>query len=38
MSNEYKDYREDQLKLLLEKMHEVNDLYEGWQKTFLQSS
>lgn len=35
MSNEWKDYKEDQLRLLLAKMHEVNDLYEGWIKTFV---
>lgn len=34
MSNEWKDYREDQLKLLLAKMHEVSDLYEGWINAF----
>ena len=35
MSNEWKDYREDRLRLLLTKMHEVGDLYEGWRKTFV---
>lgn len=35
MSNEWKDYREERLKLLLEKMHEVNYLYEGWIKAFV---
>lgn len=35
MSNEYKDYREDRLRLLLTKMHEVGNLYEGWRKTFV---
>lgn len=35
MSNEWKDYREEQLRLLLEKMHEVNDLYEGWINAFV---
>lgn len=35
MSNEYKDYREDRLGLLLTKMHEVGDLYEGWRKAFV---
>ena len=35
MSNEWKDYREDQLRLLLEKMHEVKYLYDGWVKAFV---
>lgn len=35
MSNEWKDYREDQLQLLLEKMHEVNNLYYGWICAFV---
>lgn len=35
MSNEWKDYREDQLQLLLEKMHEVNSLYYGWVSAFV---
>lgn len=35
MSNEWKDYREDQLALLVTKMHEVNSLYEGWIKAFI---
>lgn len=35
MSNEYKDYREDRLRLLLTKMHEVGCLYEGWRKAFV---
>ena len=35
MSNGWKDNREDQLKLLLEKMHEVNNLYNGWINTFV---
>ena len=35
MSNEYKDYREEQLRLLLEKMHEVGSLYEGWIRAFI---
>ena len=35
MSNEWRDYREDQLKLLLEKMHEANSLYDGWINAFV---
>lgn len=35
MSNEWKDCREDNLRLLLEKMHEVNNLYEGWINAFV---
>lgn len=35
MSNEYKDYREDQLRLLLEKMREVRYLYDGWVNAFV---
>lgn len=35
MSNGYKDYKQDLLVTLLAKMHEVGDLYEGWQKAFV---
>ena len=35
MSNEWKDYRELQLELLLEKMHEVRNLYDGWINAFV---
>ena len=35
MSNAYKDYKKDLFVTLLEKMHEVSYLYEGWRKTFV---
>lgn len=35
MSNEYKDYMNDLRAVFDEKMEEVNDLYDGWKKSFV---
>lgn len=35
MSNEYKDCKRDRLVMLLSKMYEVGNLYEGWRKAFV---
>ena len=35
MSNADKDYKQDRLIILLEKMCDVNELYKGWRKTFV---
>ena len=35
MSNEYKDYLNDLHSIFVEKMHEVEFLYDGWRNSFV---